>query len=231
MEARAAADFGRFRDALAHQLELRHRYVACFDPFAHPYDVLLDDFEPGMTVAERRAAVRRARGRASCRSSRRPRATRGPATAAPFGGPYELEDQRRALMSILEGVGFDPDGWRLDIAPHPFAQGIGARRRPDHHPLRPARLRRRAYFAALHEFGHGLYEAGIPARLAAQPARLAGLARRPRVAEPAVGEPRRPLAPVLRLGCCRGCADELARRPRRRRRRRALPRVNPSSAR
>ena len=76
MEARAAADFGRFRDALAHQLELRHRYVACFDSFAHPYDALLDDFEPGMTVAQVRAAAGRARARASCRSSRTPRATR-----------------------------------------------------------------------------------------------------------------------------------------------------------
>ena len=27
-------------------------------------------------------------------------------------------------MDILEGVGFDPDGWRLDVAPHPFAQRI-----------------------------------------------------------------------------------------------------------
>ena len=54
LEARAAADFSRFRDALARQLELRHRYVACFDGFEHPYDVLLDDFEPGMTTAELR---------------------------------------------------------------------------------------------------------------------------------------------------------------------------------
>ena len=35
-EARAAADFGRFRDALALQIELRHRYVACFEGFEHP---------------------------------------------------------------------------------------------------------------------------------------------------------------------------------------------------
>ena len=34
--ARAAADFGLFRDALARHIELRHRYVACFDGFEHP---------------------------------------------------------------------------------------------------------------------------------------------------------------------------------------------------
>ena len=56
-EARAAADFGRFRDALALQIELRHRYVACFEGFEHPYDVLLDDFEPAMTTARRAPAA------------------------------------------------------------------------------------------------------------------------------------------------------------------------------
>src|SRR5205823_5707037 len=37
-QARAAADFAPFRDALEHHIELRHRYVACFDAVAHPYD-------------------------------------------------------------------------------------------------------------------------------------------------------------------------------------------------
>ena len=95
MEARAAADFGRFRDALAHQLELRHRYVACFDSFAHPYDALLDDFEPGMTVAQveplldelargPRAARRGRRGRrgAGGRPVRRSVRAGGPAARA-----------------------------------------------------------------------------------------------------------------------------------------------------
>src|SRR3954465_7354522 len=53
-EARAAADFSRFRDALAVHLELRHRYAACFPGAAHPYDVLLGDFEPERTTARLR---------------------------------------------------------------------------------------------------------------------------------------------------------------------------------
>ncbi|HET8757200.1 MAG TPA: hypothetical protein VFM58_14370, partial [Solirubrobacteraceae bacterium] len=54
IEARAANSFAPFRDALARQIELRHRYVECFEGFEHPYDALLDDFEPGLTVAELR---------------------------------------------------------------------------------------------------------------------------------------------------------------------------------
>ena len=112
-------------------------------------------------------------------------------------------------MDVLEAVGFDPDGWRLDPAPHPFAQSLGPTdvritTRYDLHDFGVA------HFSALHEFGHGLYEAGIAPRARAQPARPAGLARHPRVAEPAVGERRRPLAPVLRAGCCRSCASTSA---------------------
>jgi carboxypeptidase Taq len=85
-----------------------------------------------------------------------------------FGGPHEVEHQRRAVVDILEAVGFDPDRWRLDVAPHPFAQDIGAgdvriTTRYDLHDFSGA------YFSGLHEFGHGLYAAGIPERLARSP--------------------------------------------------------------
>ena len=80
-EARAAADFSRFRDALARHLELRARYVACFPGVEHPYDVVLDDFEPGMTTAQVRPLLAELAA-GWCRSSRprrRPRtATRSP---------------------------------------------------------------------------------------------------------------------------------------------------------
>ena len=71
----------------------------------------------------------------------------------PFGGPYEAEDQRRAVMAILEGVGFDPDGWRLDVAPHPFAQGIAhgdvrITTRYDLHEFKARVLRRRCTSSA-----------------------------------------------------------------------------------
>ena len=161
--ARAAADYGRFRDALARHLELRHRYVECFTGYEHPYDVLLDDFEPEMTTARLKPLF------ASLREGLVPlvEATAGP-LVLPFGGEVDVESQRRAVMMVLEGVGFDPDGWRLDVAPHPFAQALGrgdvrVTTRYDMHDFAGA------YFGALHEFGHGLYEAQIPERLGRSP--------------------------------------------------------------
>jgi carboxypeptidase Taq len=166
-EARAAADFSRFRDALQLQVELRHRYVACFEGFAHPYDVLLDDFEPSMTTAKLRPLLSElVDGLAPLVSE--VASDEPPPVGYPFGGPYAVEDQRLAVMDILEGVGFDPDAWRLDVAPHPFAQRIAPgdvriTTRYDLHDFSGA------YFGSLHEFGHGLYEAGIPSRLGRSP--------------------------------------------------------------
>jgi carboxypeptidase Taq len=161
--ARAAADYGRFRDAMARHLELRHRYVGCFTGFAHPYDVLLDDFEPELTTARLRPLF------AELREALVPlvEATAGP-LVLPFGGDVDVESQRRAVMMVLEGVGFDPDGWRLDVAPHPFAQAMGSgdvrvTTRYDLHDFTGA------FYGALHEFGHGLYEAQIPDRLSRSP--------------------------------------------------------------
>ena len=66
----------RFRDALARHVELRHAYVGCFEGHEHPYDVLLDDFEPGPDHRRAAADVRgAARGARPARGRhRRPRA-------------------------------------------------------------------------------------------------------------------------------------------------------------
>ena len=167
-EARAAADFSRFRDALARHIELRHRYVECFPPVEHPYDVLLDDFEPGLTTAELRPLF------ATLREGLVPLVAAAaadrdqPRNEGVFAGPFEVENQRRAVVDVLDGVGFDEDGWRLDPAPHPFAQSLNPfdvriTTRYDLHDFGVA------HYSALHEFGHGLYEAGIPPALARTP--------------------------------------------------------------
>ena len=66
-----------------------------------------------MTTARAAAAARRAARRARAARRRAP-APRRPRSDGVFAGPYAVEDQRRAVMAVLEAVGFDPDGWRLD---------------------------------------------------------------------------------------------------------------------
>jgi carboxypeptidase Taq len=164
IQARAAKDFAPFRDALAHHVELRHRYVACFDGHAHPYDVLLDDFEPGLTTAELRPLL------AELREALVPlvAAAGDPDQArndGAFNGTFGVDAQRVAVLDVLEAVGYDPDRWRLDPSVHPFASAVAPTdvrltTKYDEHDFGVA------LYSVLHEFGHGLYEASVAPELA-----------------------------------------------------------------
>lgn len=154
--ATEAGDFRLFRDALARQVELRREYAACFPEADHPYDVLLDDFEPGLTLAEVQPLFERLV--AGLRPLIDAAATDSDADDV-LRGHFPLDGQRALLEDVLGVVGYDPRTWRLDEAPHPFAVSPG---RGD------VRLTTRyreddlgySFYSGLHEFGHGLYDAG-----------------------------------------------------------------------
>jgi carboxypeptidase Taq len=81
---------------------------------------------------------------------------------------YPLDDQRAFVERLLGGVGYDREGWRLDVTAHPFAARPG---RGD------ARITTRydedylgsGLFAALHECGHALYDGGVDPALERTP--------------------------------------------------------------
>ena len=53
VEARKNNDFASFLPVLRTNLDLRKRYIECFDgDYAEPYDAVLDDYERGMKTAE-----------------------------------------------------------------------------------------------------------------------------------------------------------------------------------
>ncbi len=58
IEARATNDFAKFLPALERNLELKRRYVECFEWTDSPYTPLLDDFEPYMLTSGGRRRVR-----------------------------------------------------------------------------------------------------------------------------------------------------------------------------
>ena len=162
LEARAANDFAPFRDALARHVDLRHAYVACFEGHAHPYDVLLDDFEPGLTTAELRPLLEGLRDELVTLLGEAGDA--GPRNAGVFEGPFAVDAQRAAVLAVLEGVGYDPDRFRLDPAVHPFAVALA----PTDVRLTTKYVEHdfaMALYSGLHEFGHGLYEAGVAPEL------------------------------------------------------------------
>jgi carboxypeptidase Taq len=167
-EARAARDFQIFRPALERTLELTHQYAACFDgtgEFAHPYDVLLDDYEPGLTTAELRGIFGRLQEELVPLVSAAAALSEADDREAVVLPGHHPEAAQRALMDeVLDAVGFDRDHWRLDPTIHPFARSmaptdvrITTRWEPDDLAM--------AFYSCLHEFGHGLYEAQMPREL------------------------------------------------------------------
>src|SRR6185503_3299112 len=53
--AKAKSDFSIFLPHLEKNIDLVRKYVSYFPPADHPYDVLLDDYEPGMKTEEVKA--------------------------------------------------------------------------------------------------------------------------------------------------------------------------------
>ena len=159
--ARQDDDFAAFRPALERNVELRREYAACFD-VAEPYDALLDDYEPGMTTADVRAVFDPLREElpalVAAAAERSPGALRG---------SFPVESQRRAVDLILRRVGFDERSWRLAVSTHPFSAspGVGDNRIT----TRFAEDSLESLLSALHEFGHGLYEAQVDRALARSP--------------------------------------------------------------
>jgi carboxypeptidase Taq len=163
VRARAASDFAAFRPWLERVLDLRLRYVECFAPYEDPYDVLLDDFEPGMRTDEVRAAF----------AVLEPGLLELVAEHATdedddfLRGPFPVAAQDALSREIVERFGATWDAFRLDTTVHPFETSFG---------LGDIRLTTRyseddvlSLFTAMHECGHGLYEWGVSPTLERTP--------------------------------------------------------------
>jgi carboxypeptidase Taq len=149
--ARAADDFAAFAPALRRNLELAREYAACFDDAARPYDALLADYDFGLT-AERLQAVFGELARELA-----PMVAEAPAGAPPIAAPVAA--QRAAVPAVLARIGAAEDGWRIDDSAHPFSVGVG--RSDSRVTTRYLEGDLLSVIAAMHEFGHALYERQI----------------------------------------------------------------------
>jgi carboxypeptidase Taq len=163
VKARQEKDFAQFLPALERNFELRRKYVECFDDYDEPYDVLLDDFEPGMKTAEVRSVFERLKEEQVPLVA----AARAEGERPLRGRSYPLEGQQAFELAVIERFGYDPSEWRLDTAVHPFASSIG---------IGDIRLTTRYFddnldglFGTMHECGHGLYENGVARELERTP--------------------------------------------------------------
>lgn len=158
MQARAASDFSIFRPHLEKVVELTQRYVTFFPPAEHPYDTLLDNYEPGMKTSEVKAifeALRPQQVELIQAISQRP------SIEADF---LRLAYDEKSMWAFSEEVatafGYDWKRGRQDPTAHPFCQSIG----PDDVRITSRWVPELPFallFGTMHETGHALYEQGV----------------------------------------------------------------------
>jgi carboxypeptidase Taq len=163
LEARTAADYELFRPHLEHRLELAREYVACHEPYDDPYDVLLDDNEPGMKTADVAATFARLKEVLVPLVA----GLGEPVDDSCLHGDFARERQREFSLAMMARWGMDDQSWRLDDTVHPFMANISGR---------DIRLTTRfdddnlgGILSCLHEFGHGIYERQVDERYARTP--------------------------------------------------------------
>jgi carboxypeptidase Taq len=160
VKARADSNFELFLPVLERNVELRRRYVDCFDNVDEPYDILLDDFEPYTTTAEVREIF------AELKAELVPLIAElkdADVDDSFLQGNFPIDRQERVDKEVVSLFGFRPDTWRLDPTEHPFASGAGVDdiRITTHYDPRTMK----SFFSTMHEYGHGLYSHQLPRHL------------------------------------------------------------------
>jgi carboxypeptidase Taq len=160
-KAKKANDFPGFRPWLEKVVALKRREADAVGYKDHPYDALIDEYEPGTTVAELKqlfaglTAELAPLVKAITQSSKQP--DRGV-----LQREYPPDRQKVFAEAAAAAFGFDFAAGRLDTTAHPFCSGVGpgdCRITTRYNP----RFFSEAFFGVLHETGHALYEQNLPA--------------------------------------------------------------------
>jgi carboxypeptidase Taq len=131
-----------------------------------PYDALVDEFSPGLTVAEiEKVFAGMTRRLPSLIQEAIELQARSPAQE--LRGRFTSAKQRQLALEMMRSLGFPFDRGRLDESEHPFTGGI------------PGDIRITTRFdpsdllsglmGVLHETGHALYDDGLPEAWRGQP--------------------------------------------------------------
>ena len=158
MEAREKSDYSIFRPHLERLIELNQQFVTFYPAVDHPYDILLDSFEPGMKTANVQSIF----------SSLLPQQvelikaiSQCPQVDDRF---LHLEYDQKQMWDfsakVASALGYDWKRGRQDATAHPFCQSIG---------IDDVRITSRwvsdqpfaLLFGTMHETGHALYDQGI----------------------------------------------------------------------
>ncbi len=168
VEARRANDFALFAPHLEEVLHLVRDKARLLGQALNlePYDALIDEFSPGVTMTDIDAMFK-ALSRRLPGLIREAIALQAKHPALPISGKFPIAKQRQLVTEIMKAVGFPFEGGRVDESEHPFTEGVPGdiriTTRYDADDLFSGVL------GALHETGHAMYDLGLPRQWRDQP--------------------------------------------------------------
>lgn len=163
-EARESNEFEKYLPYLEKIVDFKRKAVEIYGYENHPYDALLNEYEPGLTVEKLDPLFVQLR-ESSTELLRRIQNSAYQPPAEIFSQPYSVEKQKDFNRYILPIIGFDMEAGRLDETVHPFAQTVN----PGDVRITTRYLKdnvRSAIFGTIHEAGHGIYEQNIDSEFA-----------------------------------------------------------------
>lgn len=161
VEARKKQDFAHFAPWLTKVLDLKREEAKCLgSKSGHPYDALLEGYEPGETVESLNDIFSQMKPRLVA-LIQRVAASDKKAPIDLLERTYPVELQEKLAKQAAVAIGFDENAGRLDVSVHPFCSGIapGDTRITTRYD---ERFFSDAFFGTLHETGHAMYEQGLP---------------------------------------------------------------------
>ena len=163
-DAKKNNDFKLFEPYLAKIVAFNRKFTELWGYREHPYDALLDPYEPGMTVAVLDRLFAQLR-QATVGILKRIQTGGRPVPTEIFNGKFSIDRQEAIGRYLLEEIGFDFSAGTLHESEHPFTGGAnhpGDVRLTTHYYENDVRS---SIFSCIHEGGHGIYEQNIDAEL------------------------------------------------------------------
>lgn len=163
-EAKAKNNWALFAPYLTRIVEMNRTFISLWGYEQHPYDALLDMYEPGLTVGQIDPIFELLREETVSLLSIVKNATQHPDVRI-LSRPVSARVQMEFAKQMLQKIGYNFDAGRLDYSVHPFATGLNLGDVRITTNVRPADLSF-CLFSSLHEGGHALYEQNISPTLA-----------------------------------------------------------------
>jgi len=166
-KAKAQSDFTVFQPLLQRIVDLKKQEAEILGFADHPYDVMVDTYEPGLTTAQITPIFDRLRaGTKEILDAITP--AQGTVDDVVLYRSYGKDEQMAAAKKIIHALGFSRETGRVDLSEHPFCTHFA------HTDVRlTTRIRetdlRSCLFGLIHEAGHGMYEQGVSPELARTP--------------------------------------------------------------